>query len=176
MTYLREDEMYVPVKEWLLSYLQTRHKKAVVKVFDSSKQSLSRIISDNNLQAVVPPEWVSWDIQVDVVGFAVAGTDSSVALVECKLDPLTLRDLSQLIGYCRVAKPLYAFLVSPKGISDSLLSLLKTYKRIDILSYGERKGKLPLSIVLAGWSSDTKDLDWSSVVTDDQNTIGLLTL
>jgi hypothetical protein len=172
VTFRREEEMYPLVVEWLRDYLSFRHKNSKLLVLDGSKKSLSRIIADNGLTEFVPQEWVSWDIHVDVVGFTSGKMKTDLALVECKLDPLTLRDLSQLIGYYRVAKPKYAFLISPRGISDSLTSLLKTYSRVDILRYHQETGRLAFSIVLASWSEERMSLDWSTAIADDSNIIG----
>lgn len=166
MKYSSESQMYPDVIEWLRKFLKERFKKAKIIVFDSSHKKLNRLISDNGLEGAFPAEWVSWDISVDVVGIAI-DKETRLAFVECKNTPLTLRDLSQLIGYSVVAKPDFSFLLSPQGFSDSLIDLLKTYNRKDVLCYEAIEGRSAKSIVVAKWVKDAKSLDWSTIIAHD---------
>src|SRR5713101_1435602 len=103
--------MYAPVGEWLRGFIQDRHRKATVQIFDASRVSLARLINDNALGAGISAEWVSWDVHVDVVGFAVEPSRTHMAFVECKMSAATQRDLSQLLGYSAIAAPRYSFLL-----------------------------------------------------------------
>lgn len=171
---MQEKDLYPDVKNWLHKYLRDRNRTSQVKVLDSSRKILSRLISDNNYCDLVPAEWVSWDIQVDIVGFVIKKTNIDLAFVECKNKPLNLRDLSQLLGYSRVANPQYSFLVSPQGISESLSSLLKTYNRVDILRYHHGTGEIPKAIIIATWLVDSKCLDLGTIITADYGHLGNL--
>jgi hypothetical protein len=162
--YKNEQEMYEPVRQWLFSYLTERHKTSDIQVYDVSRVSLATFIERQGWQNLFPSEWRTWDIHVDVAGFIIARDRAELSLVECKLRPITLGDLSQLLGYSRVAKPLMAFLVSPAGISGSLTSLLLTYNRWDILVYDRPKGKIPRSIALGTWDPDAEYLDNNAII------------
>lgn len=131
MPYTREKELYPLVCNWLENFLKDRHRKAAIKVFDASKKSLTRLIKEQNLFQHLRPEWVSWDIQVDVVGFILYKQRTEIAFVKCKNHAITFNNLSQLLGYSRVVIPEYAFLIAPQGISDSLKSLLLTYLSLE---------------------------------------------
>lgn len=85
MPFLNEKEMYPVVCEWLEKYLKNKHKRAEVRVFDTSQRSLTRVITDGGLSKNLAPEWVSWDIYVDVVGFVITSKLTTLAFVECKL-------------------------------------------------------------------------------------------
>lgn len=87
-----------------------------------------------------PPEWVTYDLHVDVTGFILSKEHAQLVFVECKLPVLTLAHLSQLLGYSRIALPLFSFLISPAGCSDSVISLIKTYARGDV-SLGKRQSR-----------------------------------
>ena len=76
--------------------------------------------------------------------------------MECKNTNLTLAHLSQILGYSRVTRPLYSFLISPTGPSQALKSLLLDYQRRDILEYHWPKGKRPRKIIVAQWDMPTK--------------------
>lgn len=162
--YKNEQEMYEPVRRWLFLYLTERYKRSDIQVYDVSRVSLAAFIDRQGWQNLFPSEWRTWDIHVDVAGFIIAHNRAELSLVECKLRPITLGDLSQLLGYSRVAKPLLAFLVSPAGISGSLTSLLLTYNRWDILVYDQPRGKIPRSITLGTWDTDAEYLDHSMII------------
>jgi hypothetical protein len=111
-----------------------------------------------------PPEWTTWDIHVDVAGFVIQNGRAELAFVECKLMSLSLMHFSQLLGYSRVAKPLFSFLVSPQGISGSMLSLLETYHRTDILEYVWLRGSVARTICIAKWDAPAKTIDLGSCI------------
>lgn len=174
MGYKKEIDMYEPVSRWLEGYLRSRHKKANIRVFDASKKSLARLINETGFTANLPNEWPSWDIFVDIVGFIMTSRATQLAFVECKNTPLTLRDVSQLLGYSRVALPQYSFILAPQGPSDALLSLLQTFNRLDILNYSYHQGTLPRSIIVGRWDETANTIDIGSIITGDRNRIGKL--
>ena len=166
--------MYPYVCKWLKSYLEDRHQNATIKVFDTSRKSLAKIIKEKSLFDNLPSEWQTWDIYVDVIGFVLEKSKTHLAFVECKNISLTLAHLSQLLGYSRVAHPKYSFLISPQGLSNSLLSLLLTYNRLDILDYHKITSKIPFSLIIAKWDETANNIDTSSVISGDRNFLGRL--
>lgn len=169
MTYRRESDMYPAVCHWLTGFLQSRHRAAEIKVFDASRKSLARLIQETGLFRNLPAEWQSWDIYVDIVGFARTAAATRLAFVECKNEPVTLSHLSQTIGYSRVALPDYSIVISPQGASDTLRSLLVTFGRTDVLQYHARPGKMPLSIAVGQWSETAGCIDAGSIITGNDN-------
>ena len=174
MVYSNEREMYPFVRRWLDELLRARYPARTIKVFDSSRKSLARLVAENSLMADLPAEWPSWDIHVDIVGFALKPGATELAFVECKNIPITLGHLSQLLGYSRVAKPRLSFIVSPQGVSDSLKSLLVAFQRTDVLQYSEQKGKLLCSIIVAKWSETASTIDQGSLIAADAHYVGRL--
>jgi hypothetical protein len=169
----QENEMYEPVRVWLEGFLKSRHPRAITRVFNSSTTKLTKLIENHNLMKNLPGEWHSWDIQVDIAGFSITKRKTVLAFVECKINTITLKDLSQLIGYTKVANPSYSFIISPQGPSDSLRVLLSTYGRLDVLEYDARMGELPKSIVVARWDFAAETIDLSTLITGDFNKIGM---
>jgi len=172
--YKKESDMYPLVRQWLIAYLRGKRRGARVEVFDASQRSLARLIRDVGLMAHIPPEWPSWDIHVDIVGFAITSTRTDLAFVECKNVAITLGHLSQLLGYSRVALPEFSFILAPQGASDSLRSLLLTYHRTDVLQYQSHAGRVPKSIVVGRWDETANCLDLGSLIASNGNAVGRL--
>lgn len=169
MAYRKESEMYPAVCQWLSGFLQSRHRNAKVNVYDASRKSLARLIQEIGYLKNLPAEWQSWEIYVDIVGFARTDEITSIALVECKKEPLTLSHLSQTIGYSRIVLPDYSIVLSPQGASDALRSLLVTFGRIDVLQYHIQKGKLPRSVAVSQWSETAGSIEIGSIIAGNDN-------
>ncbi len=158
MKYKSEKDMYIEVCRWLEDFLKDRFSKAHIEVYELSQKPISRFLRTYN-RGNFPKEWVTWNIKVDVVGFVHhANKPSDLVFVECKNTKLTLSHLSQLLGYSRIAQPIYSFLVSPIGFSATLISLLQKYQRRDVLEYYWETGKIPRQIVVAQWDRSAASL------------------
>ncbi len=168
MHYATEKEMYPEVLRWLEDFLHHRHPRAKISVLDASRQPIHRVLRKLELSGL-PGDWQSWDIRADVLGIVSSKVSTRLAIVECKNSGITLAHLSQLLGYCRVAQPEYAFILSPFGASNMLKRLLLTYGRKDVLEYRQREGKVARSLVIARWDPYTKSLDYASLITGDDN-------
>ena len=164
MRYESESDMYPDVCRWLKDFLTSRFQSADVDVYDLSQTPISRFLKNYD-KGQFPPEWVTWDIQVDVVGFIHQPHElTSLAFVECKNKKLTLSNLSQLLGYSRIAQPLFSFLISPAGFSSTLVSLLQDYQRHDVLEYHWESGRLPRQAVVAKWDMVACNLDRQTMI------------
>ncbi|MBM3235353.1 hypothetical protein FJZ31_03530 [Candidatus Poribacteria bacterium] len=162
--YKQEKEMYPDVCQWLEQFLKSRFQRATIEVCNLSESSLSRFLTTHNM-GDLSPEWVTWDIKVDVVGFIQRPNRlTSLAFVECKIVRLTIEHLSQLLGYSRIAIPVFSFLISPLGLSPKLISLLQEYRRLDVLEYHWEKGKRPRRVVVAQWDTIARNLNWQNAI------------
>ena len=164
MSYKNEREMYPGVVEWLNRFLAQKYRKAEILVADTSRVALNNFIAHRNLESFFPPEWITYDLHVDVTGIVIVKERAQLVFVECKLPPLTLANVSQLLGYSRIALPLYSFLISPVGYNDSTISLVKTYSRGDILEYHWEKGKAARSLMLATWNERANQIEPSTLL------------
>lgn len=135
---MNEIELYEPVRNWLEKILKEYYKRMNVRVFDSHNMKLSRLIIDLGIQNLFP-QFNAWDVKVDVTGIISNTKRGYLALVECKIKQLTLRDVGQLLGYSIVVNPILSLLTSPASPSDPLITLLKDYGRLDVLEYGPQK-------------------------------------
>jgi hypothetical protein len=143
---IEERQLYHPIQIWLQSFLISRFKTARVSTSDTSRIDLSKFISLNGMIGDFPNS-SAWEIKVDITSFIFeVASVPKLAFVEVKRKPIVLKDVGQLIGYCKVAIPEFAFLISPSGLSSRLRKLLSVFGRTDILNYSVHKG-----IIIAEW-------------------------
>ena len=158
--YSNEIEMYPDICKWLESYLNDKFAKDSNKitVLDTHDSYLSNFIIKLKYQKYFP-EFSTYQIQQDITGFIEYNDKVELVFVECKLDRLTLSNLSQLIGYSFIAKPFISILLSPKGMSNSLEKLLNVFNRRDILQY---RPKRKISIIK--WDIHKQDIDYMNSI------------
>jgi len=156
---LNELALYEPVCTWLGRILREHYRRMHVRVFDSHSVKLSKLINDLGLQRLFP-QFNAWDVKVDVTGVISDEQKGYLALVECKVKRLTLRDVAQLLGYSTVVNPILSVLISPSSPTDPLTTLLKDYGRLDVLQYGPANRH----IRIATWDSVKNEVVPSSVV------------
>ncbi len=149
--------MYPDVCAWLQEALKAKFPKSAIRVADTSRVTLGRFLEQEGLTDIFP-EYQTYEINVDVTG-VVQRKMPGLLFVECKLTTLKLRDVSQLLGYSKVAKPIYSILLSPAGISQALTHLLKIHFRYDVLEYAEGK-----RLILGVWDSSRKLIDPATLI------------
>ena len=74
---------------------------------------------------------------------------------------MTLRDLGQLWAYCKLVDPEEAFLFSAAGLG-SLNKLINSFRREDLLDFGNGKKIKKMKIAL--WDVTKNTVDLSSMV------------
>lgn len=156
--YLAEKDMYPDVTRWWRNYLISYYRRSEVIVSNTSRTVLWKFLQDKGLSSYFK-DYLSYEIQVDITGIIKTQKRVFLTFVECKLKPISLRDISQLLGYSVVARPLYSLIVSPRGISKSVNYLLTTFNRYDILKYGDNR-----SIRVANWNSQRKEIDLTTLI------------
>lgn len=156
--YKTESELYPEVIKWFERYLRGKYPKAEIKAYDTSRQDLSeflRRIKDNSFF----PEFETYVIRVDITATIKYKDKCDLAFVECKLNSINLNDISQLLGYSKVVRPRHSFLLSPDNISSPVNTLIKIFKRYDILEYMEGS-----RIKIAQWNKLTQEIDISTLL------------
>lgn len=160
MALLSETALYPPVARWLQAFLAARFPRATVTVYDTHAVVLNRFIAQHGLDHFFPtPVWQAYEIKVDLTAFVQQATGTVLVFVECKRAPLSLRDLAQILGYARVARPHLALLLSPAGPGDALRTLLETYGRLDLLEYDWPPRQAPRRLIVGRWQVATASPD-----------------
>ncbi len=156
--YKSEKQMYPEVCAWFKGILLEKHDDSKIHVQDTSRKVLSRWLVEKGLHKLFP-DYQTYEIEVDIVGIIEKEDNAFLGMIECKLNQITLRDLSQLLGYSKVALPLYSIILSPQGVSKSMHLLFNVSRRNDILSYSNDK-----HIIVGKWSEKRKELDFPSII------------
>jgi len=155
---MSEKELYRPISEWLQGFLKGRYRRHKIIVEDTHRRKLSEFIFSKNIHRYFP-NYSLFDIKVDITGVILGEDSAQLVFIECKIKPIRLLDVGQLLGYSLVAKPAYSFLISPGGLSAPLFSLLKNYGRYDILEYAT-SGPSKKKLIICTWDSARRDIQW----------------
>jgi hypothetical protein len=158
MPYENEKSMYPEVVKWFTRILSLKFPNASVSVHDTSNVVLSKFLVDKRLHKFFP-NYQTFEIEVDITGIVISGDDAKLGFVECKLNKISLRDVSQLLGYSRVAQPVVSLILSPAGYSDSINFLFNIHRRDDILYHDKNK-----LIHIAKWVESRQDIDYASLL------------
>ena len=115
-----EQQLYAPMCTYLTQDLEERYKQNVI-VHDTSAFYLDKFIVQHGLEKEF--EFCeNFKIKPDIVGFL--RDTKELIFVEVKDEELTIQSIGQLLGYCLVAQPKEAVLVSPKEPTIALKLLL----------------------------------------------------
>ena len=155
---MREIELYQPMAKWLRRRLEFKYPDSEVIVIDSHSKRLDKVLFENDINY---PIAIGLDIQIDVLGIVRSEKDIKLFFIEAKKDSLTLKDLGQLWGYCKLINPEEAYLLSSKGLGI-LGKLMKVYNREDLLDYGNKQELK--KIYIAKWDIIANNINFMSVI------------
>jgi len=130
-----EKDLYSPIANYLKEALIQKYEENI-ETFDTSSVNLNAFLKDksgNLLDLFTYCE--RFVIKPDVVGFLL--DSRKMIFVEVKVTQLDLKSLGQLLGYCLVANPIEAILISSEKPSTSLIKILKA--KPGLLSYSKGK-------------------------------------
>ncbi len=155
---MREEELYEPMRVWLEQYLKDKYKRYNVVAVDAHAERLDRVLAKYD---IVNEMANGVDIQIDILGIARKDADVKLFFIEAKKTRLTLRDLGQLWAYCKLVDPDEAFLLSSADLG-SLNKLLNTFRREDLLDFGDKKKIKKMRV--GKWDMRTNSVDYMTLV------------
>lgn len=153
-----EFELYEPMREWLQKYLEDKYKGYEIITIDAHSERLDRVLLKYDIINEIA---TGIDIQIDILGIARKKDVIKLFFIEAKKTNLTLRDLGQLWSYCKLINPDEAFLMTSAELG-SLNKILNTFKREDLLDFGE--GKYIKKMKVAVWNLTTNSPDVLSMI------------
>lgn len=131
-----KDELELATYPILKDYFDRKYfsNKAHGEFHITNYSTLSSFMKDQPAEFVeLFEECEEYKIRPDLVGFDLR--DSSLIFIESKVDPLDMKMVGQLIGYCLVAQPREAFLLSTQSLSPRLVNALSA--KPEVLNYSE---------------------------------------
>ena len=153
-----ENELYEPMRRWLEQYLNDKYKGYDIIVVDTSQERLDRALAKYGIVCEIAN---GVDIQIDVLGIARKSQDIKLFFIEAKKTRLTIRDLGQLLVYCKLIDPEEAFLLSSAGLG-SLNKLIISLAREDLLDYGA--GTKIKKMRLGKWDVVKENIDYRTLI------------
>lgn len=150
--------MYLPVAKWLRATLKDIRPGYSHKVFNTSRTKLQALIEREGLQRLFPL-FPTYEIMVDLTAILKRGRHAYLGFIECKLNPISLKDIGQLWGYAKVAQPMFALIISPTGLSEAVRQLLQVHQRYEILDYAPSR-----RIRVATWGAQRGEVTPRSVI------------
>lgn len=155
---MQESDLYEPMRIWLQSYLEDKYKSFKITTVITNNVRLDRVLHTYNIRREMANDI---DIQIDILGIAANNTVDKLFFIEAKKTRLTLRDLGQLWGYCKLVEPDEAFLFSSLNLG-SLNKLLNIYKREDLLDFGDKKIVKKMKVGI--WDIQTNLPNYGSII------------
>ncbi len=131
-----EQRLYSPISKYLEKLFSKRLGEKVL-FYDTSSFYLNKFISESEIGKELE-YYDQYKIKPDLVGFV--RSSKRILMAEIKATELSLKDLGQLRGYCLVANPEYAILISDKEPSLNLKKILKFNR--NVLSYMDKTIKI----------------------------------
>lgn len=128
-----EYDTYEPLRKWLQSHLrQDSDENSVAWI--TAEQNLTNFLAGINHEALDQVENLE-DLRIrpDIVG--VIPSTGEFAFIESKVTSLNLREVGQLLGYCLVAQPKLAYLISTKPVDVYLSEIVKSHPAL--VEYGD---------------------------------------
>jgi len=130
-----EFELYEPMRKWLQQHIEDTYNGYRIETFDAHSQQLDRVLAG---LGIVNELAVGVGIQIDVLGIARKNEIVKLFFIEAKKTALNLRDLGQLLIYCKLIDPEEAYLFTSAELG-SLDKLIRIHGREDLLDYGNKK-------------------------------------
>lgn len=153
-----EFELYEPMRLWLDTYLRDKYKGFEILTIDTHSERLDKVL---NKCGITNKTATGVGIQIDVLGIARKNNSIKLFFIEAKKTNLTLRDLGQLWAYCKLIDPEEAFLMTSANLG-SLNKLLNTFKREDLLDFGD--GKKIKKMKVAVWNLSSAAPEMSTMI------------
>lgn len=125
---------------WLNGYLSEKYSKEYNVEVLIPKGYLSKLPNKSMKQI---PNFSSFEFKPDVLGILTSKnqpTNVKLVFVNRSVNALSLKEIGEILCYARIAKPIEAFLVSPKALANEVnLILLDSTKQQKVLKFGDSK-------------------------------------
>jgi len=128
------------LKEWLSKFLSRKYPDSDIEVLIPS-----RALSSLENQKLKRVQNISFfNFRPDVLGILTKENSNNIKLVFLNREVSTwgLKDIGVMQLYCRIAKPLHAFMASTQGLAPQIDRIINHHKRHELISYNGEKIKI----------------------------------
>ena len=153
MTKITKTEFRETIRKWLEQFLDKKYSEThKVKVLVPNR-ALSKLNDETIKKKVKNISF--FDFKPHILGILERREDQSIdlVLVNREIKSIGLREIGEMLCYCRVAKPLLALIFSIQGLASQIDRLINHNKRHDIIIYDNRKLKI------LRWDLPSNDID-----------------
>lgn len=154
-----EFALYAPMVAWLTQRLKEQYEPLGYDIIveDTHSITLETALRKHGVHRYFY-DALGIDIEIDVLGIIIKDDDVRLFFIEAKDDTLKLKDVGQLLIYCRIVAPQQAYLLSSKGLGQ-IEKLVLHLSRKDLLEYEYANEK---AYIIAGkWDTVRNCIDLS---------------
>lgn len=153
---ITKTEFTKKMRDWFEKYLEDSYSPEYDIDVILPKSSLS-MINRGDLKSI--SDISSYEFRPDILGILTGADGSKLAFLNRNMHAIGIKDIGELLCYCRLAKPIEAFISSLKGVATEVTLLLM---RLDVqerlLKYDNKY------ITLFGWNSQLDEPEIRSMI------------
>ena len=133
-----EKEKYLFIaKNWLEAFLREKY---------SNDYDIEVLLTRSNLSKLAHPlikkieNYSMFDFKSDILGILINKKNQKVEIVllNCSINAISIKEIGEINLYCNISNPLFAIIVSPKGLPNEVNKLLLNNNiEASLLSYGK---------------------------------------
>jgi len=126
------------LKDWLSNFLSRKYPEYEIEVL-TPRRALSNL-ENRRLKRVQNISF--FDFKPDVLGILTKKNNSELVLLNREVRTWGLQDIGVMLLYCRISKPLHAFMISTLGLAPQIDRIINHHKRHELISYEGEKIKI----------------------------------
>lgn len=156
MTKISKSDFTGILKDWLENFLTQKYGRE----YNISVLAPYRTLNRLNVLALKKLDAISFFVfKPNLLGILECITDGSVHLVflNRELRSFSLKDIGEMLCYCRIAKPVLALMASTIGLASQIDKLINHNKRHDIIAYYDK------TVKIFRWDTVTNKIDKLSI-------------
>jgi len=153
--------MSIPTRNivyWIHDFLKSQFKDSEVLTEDTSRIKLSKWLFDKGLCSRIRGAEF-FDFNIGITAVTINEKDLRLYLIEHKSKIISIKDVSQMWGLCRIVQPYRSIIISHFGANENLIKLIVDNAQIDVLRYGGKEN-IDSLIRIYKWDTERNDVDF----------------
>ena len=157
---MEKNQLTERMSEWLDIFLKKKFPDHSIEVIENpgtlNKSSIEKLKRFENISFL--------EFEPDVLGILEEESTKKVELVFLNRETKAygIREIGEMLCFCKLAKPKVAMMVSLRGISPQVNKMINHEKKYDILSFGSEK------IKIFRWDEKNDEIDKLTITPRDE--------